>query len=107
MMAASRSTPYLILPHHYRELLRRPECELSPRAPRRCGTLREAVEPRGVAAGDQRLLVGRDVPAVLGERLARPGPRAVRVRVVGRPHDVAEACVVALPHPHEVANERR
>src|SRR5437867_11670782 len=44
---------------------------------------------------------------MLRQGLARPGPRAVGVWVVGRPHDVADAGRVTLPDAHEVPEERR
>src|SRR5581483_5017403 len=67
----------------------------------------EAVERRGVPAGDQRALVGRDVLEVLRQRLPGTGPGAVAVRIVRRPHDVPEPRAVARGDAGEVADERR
>src|SRR5688572_19690093 len=56
----------------------------------------QAIQPGGVAAGDQRPLVGGDVLEMLLEGLARFGPRAVRVRIVRRPEHVVQPGPMAL-----------
>src|SRR5206468_3224336 len=67
----------------------------------------QVVEPGRVVARDQPSLVVRDITEVLGQRVARLGPRAVAVRVVGRPHDVPEPRAMALRDPGEVLDEGR
>src|SRR5438445_1896872 len=65
----------------------------------------EVVERGCVPTGDERPLVGRYVLEVLGQRLARMRPRRVAVRVIRRPHDVAEPRPMPCGHPREVADE--
>src|SRR5439155_27180995 len=87
---------------------------LALRAPRPPGSVRgfihklsvEAVERRRVPPRNGRPLFGGDVLEVLRQRLARVRPRRVAVRVVGRPHDVAEPRPVPRRYPREIADER-
>src|SRR3989454_4465539 len=65
----------------------------------------EVVERGRVPTGDEGPLVGRYILEVLGQRLARMRPRRVAVRVIRRPHDVAEPRPMPCGHPREVADE--
>src|SRR5437016_9717699 len=65
----------------------------------------QVVGPGGVLARDQRRVLGRYIAEMLGERVARLWPRAVAVRVVGRPHDVPQAGPMPLGDPGEVLDE--
>src|SRR5262245_14156260 len=65
----------------------------------------QMIELGRVRAGDEASLLVGHVLEVLDENLARLRPGAVRVRIVGRPHDVVEPGAVTLGDAGEVLDE--
>src|SRR6185436_14353930 len=67
----------------------------------------EAVEARGVLAGDLATHVGRQVSQLPLDVLARVRPHAVRMREVRSPHDLVDAELVEQLHADRVGLVRR